>query len=61
MQTADGHNDNATKSIRGGVGGGGRGNGKIWNDHIFVNTHQNCTKMNCKILAHLHNLHHDIP
>ena len=36
----------------GGGGGGGRGrrNGKILNGHIFVNTHQNCTK--CSVVVY---------
>ena len=35
----------AHHTLRGvGRGGTGRGNGKILNGHIFVNTHQNCTK-----------------
>ena len=29
----------------GGGAGAGRENGKIWNGHIFVHTHQNCTKL----------------
>ena len=31
-------------------GGAGRGNGKILNGHIFVNTHQNCTK--CSVVVY---------
>ena len=32
------------------LGGAGRGKGKILNGHIFVNTHQNCTK--CSVVVY---------